>query len=1760
MDAALWELYYDGSAHEVVPAIVRSSNLDDLPSYVKVIAQFGDISTIRLPRGKILETRALSNVASLKASRYLVPDEELDFPYSPEETFQDDSRVIGEMPTGKGVVVGLVDFGFDFAHPDFIKEDGTTRLLGLWDQRLARQSRNSPKPYGYGSFHRPEEINSALGNAEPYKKLGYHPASADAVGKGAHGTHVASIAVGNGRSGGPLGMAPEADIVFVHLGSFGPKISSPLGSSVSLLEAIDFIFKIADDRPCVINLSVGRHAQSHDGTTLVEQGLDKALLSTPNRAVCQSAGNYYLRKAHSSGRLRPRDEWTLHWEVEEADVTPNELEIWYSGRDIFDVEVFSPSGEQVGKVGLGSKQIFHTEANKVGAIYHRRSDPNNLDNHIEVYLYPSAPAGLWRVRLRGEDVVDGRFDAWIERDATCRGCQSQFAQEDVDKMSTTGSIANGERTIVVGAYNAHDSEHRIAPFSSAGPTRDKRSKPDLVAPGVAVLAARSEPKEDKSVSYHTRKSGTSMAAPHVTGTVACMFEAANRPLKIEETRNLLLGSVERTDASEGSLNRYGSGYLRFNRAIEAVMDSNSLVNSTIVSSGSNKLESSGQGKDEDVRGIVNQEMSMDNHKNLEDTEEQNSSFEGKGEEGAIENLNEHHIPKSDLGKDLQDTKIDESFVAPSETKQENYDYFKEDTSATGFNNSNVVEQEIGNSLHENEFFASDEVIQDGVNFEVGQDNLGVANEEDYELNSEQLLSRDFEVEKVGEVMDDQNSANFDVLGSVTSGCDDCPSESDSEFDSISIEDYDALNNLDEGNFASELIENLSNQISSEAYRPVGKLIDYITGPQERFVPFQLFDAIVSNKYPSLKSKALEHFEVLAIPKEHLSQSLQAGDLLIRRALGEGSFAHVALITNGDLVERGLLEEYGLQGESLQAGKYAQIIEFGPFPKSLKDNYARRITDKEGNLSFDQLILRPINQEQLPDLSQGHVCRPGEGPPTAVPDPEGKGLHPLVYRGTSTRRSRNPTVGYAQQLLNKFLLQVNVSPESCENQSVEALAFMNRGKTILRSNGQNPLIVDCRFGSNTDLATKMFQTCKGLERDGKIGPITWSHLEQYKTDPLIVTGGNPPDDSFGTCGVPSHFSEQELEAWLEEELNLVEHIQRNVQPALSLFQNHKKHRNHFECQAVRQANNIRAYSNPNVDNCNKHRHIGPTSFDTGANIVGALSAASQCLRTSVRTVHIFGHSGPHGIFGTTNGAHGLYVSGVSAASRRRGARLVTDIPVSSLSENVVFVLHGCRLASGNSNFARVLFQHLTASLNNPKVFGHHNGGCAGRDNSWREYSNRFPNGRRLRSIAPHYRGDGCCARRRRGENIQDVTESVLGPCPDVLIPPSRRPPLLIRGSVHPSVREVQSKLNTIHTQRLARGESGIRRAPLVPDCIFGGNTQKAVKSFQEIVFPGQIKEHDGKVGPKTWTELDRLTAGIIPIPPPPIIPPSFTPPAPPNPPLTDPVPRPCCMLEKNSLSSTTSLGSHSNLGGIIYTGKAGFIDIGHVRDLSDLTAFLYQQIHAVGGASGRTLRTTEGTATLTSTVPNTEWLEVARSIAFDDGLAHEINSYSSGRCNNSRFNVPGSHNSAFSPEDLCSNFLGTLVAERALIVGGIFASEVEQQIKTLLTNLDAQTLTETRNAFQLIDGRWVDSKILSFHPLDTRSNCYLKRRNFTRNPFKAGHSSDATTPAFVIAPFALATIPYTYTHNTGFSKSDFGSKIASIKTDARSLYGANFDKP
>ena len=159
--------------------------------------------------------------------------------------------------TGEGILMGIVDSGVDYFHPDFRNEDGSSRILYLWDQGIPGKP---PAGYGAGTEYTKEEIDEALALGENQGRR-----LVPSVDISGHGTAVLGIAAGNGRASGGVnrGVAYESDLLVVKMGI--PKENS-FPRTTELIQGIDYLMRKALElnRPLVINLSFGNNYGSHE--------------------------------------------------------------------------------------------------------------------------------------------------------------------------------------------------------------------------------------------------------------------------------------------------------------------------------------------------------------------------------------------------------------------------------------------------------------------------------------------------------------------------------------------------------------------------------------------------------------------------------------------------------------------------------------------------------------------------------------------------------------------------------------------------------------------------------------------------------------------------------------------------------------------------------------------------------------------------------------------------------------------------------------------------------------------------------------------------------------------------------------------------------------------------------------------------------------------------------------------------------------------------------------------------------------------------------------------------------------------------------------------------------------------------------------------------------------------------------------------------------------------------------------------------------
>ncbi len=443
--------------------------------------------------------------------------------------------------TGRGILVAVLDSGIDYFHEDFRNEDGSTRIVLLWDQVL-------------GQVYTSEEINRALETGSRARGREIVP-SVDVSG---HGTAVAGIAAGNGRgSGGQYrGIAYESGLLVVRLGNPGP---DGFPRTTELMRGVNFAVTQAVERqmPLVVNISFGNTYGSHDGTSLLETFLDD-IGNYGRTTLVVGSGNEGAAAGHRSGRLgtgqrgpgragggagagagdsrggagdsgayrsgsAPGNSGAYGSgsvpAVAELSVGPYEtgfsVQLWKYYTDQFTIRLRTPSGEVLGPLSERLGPARYTYGGTRILVYYGKPKPYSPAQEIYFDFIPEAgsyiESGIWAFELAPERIVDGRYDLWLPS-AAILNPSTRFLGADPYTTLTIPSAA--ARVLTVGAYDSLTGAY--ADFSGRGFTRtDNQVKPDICAPGVNLMAPM------KGGGYQS-VTGTSFATPVAAGSVALM--------------------------------------------------------------------------------------------------------------------------------------------------------------------------------------------------------------------------------------------------------------------------------------------------------------------------------------------------------------------------------------------------------------------------------------------------------------------------------------------------------------------------------------------------------------------------------------------------------------------------------------------------------------------------------------------------------------------------------------------------------------------------------------------------------------------------------------------------------------------------------------------------------------------------------------------------------------------------------------------------------------------------------------------------------------------------------------------------------------------------------------------------------------------------------------------------------------------------------------------------------------------------------------
>lgn len=559
----------------------------------------GNIWTVRIPEQALLSLSKLQNISAIELDEPMVQNMDMARKYSGVDSVHQAINLPATY-TGKGVVVGIIDAGFDYIHPAFYDTTGTQiRVKRVWEQH---KPGTPPSGFTYGS---------------ELKTFNEFEAAQTDVADGSHATHVGGIAAGSGVGSTDntyRGIAYESDLVFVAI---RPEQSEWRTAGMStVVDAVNYIYTYAASvqKPAVINLSWGSTMGPCDGSGLFAQAVDN--ITGSGKIFVISAGNngdnkVHLTKANPSDTLvhsfvnlpnvdSEKRTWIDIWGRSDTAVCA-QLSLYGAGIRTDETVMYCSSdtipvhnGYLIGTDGdtLFFDVIASVEANgKSRVIFDVFSKSSNS------LCVSIGSKGAFHARLGYPKVYIGYYGSFAKNGISWA--------TDGNSEYTIGEMASTRSAITVGAfvskvsfknlagatqsYSGYTSFGKLAPFSSHGPTGDERIKPDIAAPGMTLASAvnsfdvgylpngsnysSSVTKYTSPINnrdyYYAHASGTSMSSPVVSGIVALMLQI--NPFLTPDSVKYYLNLTATKDTHTGAIpnkNLWGGGKVNAYRAIQ----------------------------------------------------------------------------------------------------------------------------------------------------------------------------------------------------------------------------------------------------------------------------------------------------------------------------------------------------------------------------------------------------------------------------------------------------------------------------------------------------------------------------------------------------------------------------------------------------------------------------------------------------------------------------------------------------------------------------------------------------------------------------------------------------------------------------------------------------------------------------------------------------------------------------------------------------------------------------------------------------------------------------------------------------------------------------------------------------------------------------------------------------------------------------------------------------------------------------------------
>ncbi|HFD2051778.1 S8 family peptidase [Clostridium perfringens] len=448
--------------------------------------------------------------------------------------------------TGEGILVGFLDTGIDYTHNAFKDDEGNTRIEYIYDLEN-------------GVVYDKNKINEALKSEDPFSIV-------PEIDLSGHGTHVAGIACAGGNINfDNYGVAYKSSIAMVKITG---ENSLRAALSTQLMRGLKFLMDKSNEinKPLVVNISLSTNDGSHNGSSLLEKYI-QTFTQLQKAVIVVAAGNEGNSAHHVGGKMKKEEDLDLNIGDGEKGII---LDFFKPVLVDVSVEVISPTGISTGPMELSESYKERFVGREKIVVYSTGPKPFDIQGQTTISILPlgdTITSGGWRIIVRKLNNYEGYFDIWLPI-AEGLNERTRFLQPSV--YNTLGIPATVEGVISVGSYNFLN--NNLSAFSGRGVVRPEwLIKPDLVAPGENILSTVEEQGFDT-------KSGTSMAAPQVSGICALLFEWGiirnNDPfLYGERIKYYLIKGAKRTIFGEAYPNPdLGYGFVCLDRTMELLIN------------------------------------------------------------------------------------------------------------------------------------------------------------------------------------------------------------------------------------------------------------------------------------------------------------------------------------------------------------------------------------------------------------------------------------------------------------------------------------------------------------------------------------------------------------------------------------------------------------------------------------------------------------------------------------------------------------------------------------------------------------------------------------------------------------------------------------------------------------------------------------------------------------------------------------------------------------------------------------------------------------------------------------------------------------------------------------------------------------------------------------------------------------------------------------------------------------------------------------